>query len=320
MASDDFHELLDLQSGVISRRQFLSSGLLPHDLRRMERQRELVRVHPRVYVNHTGQLTWLQRAWAGVQFAWPAALTHDSAIRAADGPGRRDRDDSIIHLAIDRDRSLVLPPGLRLHRLADFHDKVQWNASPPRVRLEEATLDVAAESRDDFAAISTLAAAVQSRRTQAARLVSALDGRTRLARREFLVSALQDIATGTCSVLEQGYLDLVERPHGLPAGSRQVRDSLNGPVYRDVVYVDFDQVVELDGRLFHDSPDGRDADLERDLDAAVAGLATVRLGWGQVFRTGCRTGVRIGRLLEARGWTGHAHPCSGCADAWPMAG
>ncbi len=320
MASDGFDELIGLQSGVVSRRQILGLGLLPHDLRRMERQRELVRVHPRVYLNHTGPLTWLQRAWAGVLFAWPAALTHDSAIRAVDGPGRRGRDDHVIHLAIDRDRSLIMPPGLRLHRLADFHDKVQWNASPPRLRLEEATIDVAAESRDDFDAISTLAAAVQSRRTHPARLLSALDGRTRLARREFLASVLQDIEAGTCSVLEQGYLDVVERPHGLPAASRQVRDSRNGTVYRDVVYVDLDQIIELDGRLFHDSAESRDADLERDLDAAVAGLATLRLGWGQVFRTGCRTAVRIGRLLEARGWAAQAHPCPDCAAAWPMAG
>ncbi|QIK74377.1 type IV toxin-antitoxin system AbiEi family antitoxin domain-containing protein [Nocardioides piscis] len=320
MTDDGFAELLDLQSGVISRRQVLALGLRPHDLKRMERQRELVRLHPRVYVNHTGEPTWLQRAWAGVLFAWPAALSHDSAIRAVDGPGRRGRSDSVIHLAIDRDRSLVLPPGLRLHRLAGFHGKVQWNASPPRVRLEEATIDVAAEAPDDFAAIAALAAAVQSRRTRADRLTTALAGRSRIARRDFMAGVLADIAAGTCSVLEQGYLDLVERPHGLPVASRQVRDSLSGPVYRDVVYDGLDQVVELDGRLFHDSADDRDADLERDLDAAVAGLATLRLGWGQVFRTGCRTGVRIGRLLRARGWTGQEHACPGCDDAWPMTG
>lgn len=318
--ADDVEAVLELQSGVISRRQFLEAGRQPHDLKRMVRQRELVRVHPRVYVDHTGELTWLQRAWAGVQFAWPAALTHDSALRAADGPGRRGRDDSTIHIAIDRERSLVLPPGLRLHRLADFHAKVRWNNSPPRVRLEEAAIDVAAEARDDFAAISTLAAAVQSRRTTPERLTSALDGRSRLARRQFLAGALHDIAAGTCSVLEQGYLDLVERPHRLPRGNRQVRDSLNGPVYRDVVYLDQDQIIELDGRLFHDTAEDRDADLERDLDAAVARLGTVRLGWGQVFRTGCQTANRVAKLLQSRGWTGQIEPCPSCADDWPMAG
>ncbi|WP_235734930.1 hypothetical protein [Nocardioides alcanivorans] len=33
----------------------------------------------------------------------------------------------------------------------------------------------------------------------------------------------------------------------------------------------------------HTGAEARDRDLERDLDAAVDGLAGVRLGWGQVF-------------------------------------
>ena len=47
-------------------------------------------------------------------------------------------------------------------------------------------------------------------------------------------------------------------------------------MYRDVEYDDF--VVELDGRLFHDDTAARDRDLERDLDAAVEGKDTIRLG------------------------------------------
>ena len=36
-------------------------------------------------------------------------------------------------------------------------------------------------------------------------------------------------------MLEHGYLDLVERPHGLPVGNRQApRVGGNGHVYRDV--------------------------------------------------------------------------------------
>ena len=71
--------------------------------------------HPAVYVNHTGPLTWRQRAWAAVIYAWPAALAGDSALRLVDGPGRRDRDDDgPIHVAIDRKRSVVPRDGLVL--------------------------------------------------------------------------------------------------------------------------------------------------------------------------------------------------------------
>ena len=78
--------------------------------------------------------------------------------------------------------------------------------------------------------------------------------------------------------------------------------------------------MELDGRLWHDSVEGRDADLDRDLDAAVERLATVRLGWGQVYGRPCETAVRIGHLLEARGWSGTVARCPDCPDSVALAG
>lgn len=85
--------LLELQSGVVARRQVLAAGQTDNDIRRRLRRRAWAQVHPGVYVDHTGALTWLQRAWAAVLFAEPAALCHDSALRADDGPGRRDGDE-----------------------------------------------------------------------------------------------------------------------------------------------------------------------------------------------------------------------------------
>lgn len=320
MDQKQYASLLALQSGVVSRRQLHDAGLQPHDLKRLLRRRDLVRLHDGVFVDHTGTLTWLQRAWAGVLLAWPAALSHDSAIRATDGPGRTGRDDRTIHLAVDRRRSLAVPAGYRLHRLARLDDKVQWNTTPPRVRIEEALIDVAAVKPDDFDAIATLADAISARRTTAGRISEHLAARARIPRRTFLHDVLADLDRGTCSVLEHGYLTRVERPHGLPTAARQVRDSLNGPLYRDVVYVDVEQVVELDGRLWHDSVEGRDADLDRDLDAAVGHLGTVRLGWGQVFARPCRTAARIASLLSARGWQGDLVRCPDCPQDLPLAG
>ena len=92
-------DLLRDQAGIIARRQALRGGLTSNDVRRRLRRREWVVVHPGVYVDHTGQLTWLQRAWAAVLYAWPAALCGESALRAVEGPGRR-RDDHTIHVAI----------------------------------------------------------------------------------------------------------------------------------------------------------------------------------------------------------------------------
>lgn len=309
--NDDVLELLELQSGVVSRRQLLSSGLAAHDVRRLVRRRELVRIHHGVYLDHTGQPTWLQRAWAAVLAVWPAALCHESAIRAAVGPGRTGKNEQSIHVAVSLGRHLRAPNGVRMHRLADLEPKTRWNLSPPRLRIEEALVDVAAEADDEFGAIAVLADAIQPRRTTARRLRGALDDRSRIARRDFLCGLLNDLDRGTGSVLEHGYLTRVERPHGLPCAIRQAVGE-EGRFYRDAHYRDYGLVVELDGRAFHDSASARDRDLDRDLAAAVEGSVTVRLGWGQVFKRPCVTAEQLAALLIRRGWDGAMLPCPDC--------
>jgi hypothetical protein len=310
------HQHLSHQAGVISRRQAIEAGLSPHDIRRLLRRREWATAHPGVYASHTGPLTWLQRAWAGVLFSWPAALCHESALRAWDGPGQRDRvSEEVIHVAVDRRRTtLVAPPGIRIHHLVRLEQRALWNLGPPRLRYEEAALDVAAAAETEFAAIAALAKACQSRRTTAPRLIDSLAGRARVPRRVWLAAVLRDVSDGTCSVLEHGYLTLVERPHRLPAAARQKRASASaGVVYRDAEYSET-CLVELDGRLFHDSATQRDADFERDLDAAVDGRSTTRISWGQVFDRPCSTTAKVARILMAHGIDCTPRACGpGCA-------
>ncbi|WGX97430.1 hypothetical protein [Nocardioides sp. L-11A] len=206
-----------------------------------------------------------------------------------------------------------------VHRAASFDSSVQWNLSPPRVRYDDAVLRVADVAPRDLDAIAALADGCGARRTTARRLRARLDQLPRLHRRAWLARVLDDIAAGTCSVLEHGYLTLVERPHGLPRAERQVgASSADGrPMLRDVVYRGarsrWVQIIELDGRLGHDGPTDRDRDLERDLDAALDREHTVRIGYGQVFDRGCSTAAKVARLLQLRGWEGHADPCPRCA-------
>ena len=309
------HPLLDPiladQAGVISRRQALAAGLTRHDVNRWLRRRELAPLHPGVYVTHTGQLSWTQLAWAGVLLCWPAALAGQSALRAAEGPGSR-RTTQRIEVAVARDRSLTVPSSVRVHRTAHLDARVLWHVGPPRLRYEEAALDVAAAATSDFDCLGELARAVQGRRTTAGRLLARLADRDRIARRDWIAAVLRDVADGACSVLEHGYLTRVERAHGLATARRQVRDRPGaGVVHRDVEY-DGGLVVELDGRLFHDTAAQRDLDFDRDLDAAVAGKQSVRLSYGQVFDRGCRTAARIALLLRAHGWSGRLDRCPDC--------
>jgi len=309
-------ELIDrlaLQNGVVSRQQALATGVRPHEIRGLLRRREWAVVHPGVYVEHTGPLAWIQRAWAGVLSVWPAALAHESALRAADGPGRRESREETIHVVVAHSRTVLAPSGVHVHRSRHVDARVQWNLAPPRLRYEEAAIDVALDAPTDLGALGTLASAIQSRRTTAHRLLASLSARSRVPRRSWFLAVINDLVEGTCSVLEHEFLVRVERAHGLPRGTRQRRaTATTGVVYRDVDHEDT-LVVELDGRLFHDTAGQRDRDFERDLDAAVDAVETIRLSWGQVHQRSCSTALKLAKVLRRRGWAGTPAPCGpGC--------
>ncbi|MFS3128190.1 type IV toxin-antitoxin system AbiEi family antitoxin domain-containing protein [Nocardioides sp. Bht2] len=136
------HDLLRRQDGVVGRDQLLEAGLTDNDLRRLLRRRDLNVVHPGVYLNHTGEPTSQQRAWAALRLLWPAALSHSSALGdlLAATPSSAQTP---LHVAVDRHRHLHAPRGVVLHHRVDLVDHVLWNLSPPRVRLEDAVIDVA---------------------------------------------------------------------------------------------------------------------------------------------------------------------------------
>ena len=54
----ELNTLLRRQSGLVSRAQVRTAGGNDNDLRRMVRRRELWRVHPGVFVDQSGPLSW----------------------------------------------------------------------------------------------------------------------------------------------------------------------------------------------------------------------------------------------------------------------
>ena len=303
MDGDAFDRLMVEQDGLATRAQLRCIGVAKHDLDRMIRRRELTPKHRGVFVNHTGPLTWRQRAWAAVLYAAPAAL----CLSSADEPPELDGP---IHVAIDATRRITPPDGIRIHRVRNLDPMVQWHLGPPRLRVEDNVFALADRAATELDAIEVLTSAVGSRRTTASRLRSALVRHPRVRRRKLLVALLDDLEAGTCSVLEHGYLTRVERSHGLPEGRRQrPRAGARGAERRDVEYEELGLVVELDGRVGHLAwvAQGRDAD--RDLDDHADGRESVRLRWAQVFGTPCRTADRLGRILARRGWTGRPRAC-----------
>ena len=304
------------QDGVISRRQVLEAGDSSAVIRRMLRRREWVKTGSGLYVNHTGPLTWSQRAWCAVLGADPAALSHQSAVHAVGGTVDGKQCGIPIHIAVGSRRNVAKQPGVVVHYDANLDDHAAWHTHPPRIRVEHAVVTLASAASTETVAVARLTEAVNARVTTVERLRDALRTRRSLRRKAFLGDVLKDIADGTCSVLERRYRLGVEQAHGLPRPVRQSPTATGRPGFRDAEYPHWRLVIELDGRAGHDDAPSRDRDLERDLDAVVgAGLTTVRLGWGQVGRP-CTTAQKVGRLLRRRGWTGAPVPCSdGCAVA-----
>lgn len=310
--------LLRDQDGVVARFQILECGLDDIFIRSRVRRREWVLLHRGVYVDHTGPPTWRQRAWAAVLHYWPAALADESALIAhglrpeePSGPPHHSRP---VHIAIDQSRRVAKSAGVRIHRYVGLDQLVNHNFSPPRMRLEEALVAVAAKQRREAAAIGCLADGCQSRRTTPSRVAEVLRRHPRLKHRRFLLDVLEDVATGAYSVLEHRYLTRVERPHGLPTAKRQrrVRPGRSA-AYRDVEYRIIGLVVELDGRLGHELALDRWDDFDRDIASLVAGDTTIRAGWGQVLEP-CRLALGVVRIMRALGWRGMPHPCRpGCA-------
>jgi hypothetical protein len=302
--------LLDAQAGTVARRQLVAAGMSENDIRRMLRRRDLTVIHPGVFVDHTGTPSWTQRAWAAVLYAWPAALAGASALRVTDGPSHRRDDAGDIQVVVPHDRRVRARTGVSIERRRGLEELVLWNLGPPRLRYEEAVLDVVVAAATELDAIAALADACGGRRTTARRLRQTMNRRSRVPRRRWVAAVLDDVTGGTCSVLEHAYLRDVERAHGLPTARRQLRVVAAGTAttYRDADIAGM-VVVELDGRLFHDSSDARDRDMERDLDAVLDGRTTVRLGWGQVVQRPCGTAAKIAHLLTMRGWTGRIVRC-----------
>jgi hypothetical protein len=306
-------QVLREQGGVISRRQVIDEGGDDNLIERNIRRRIWRAMHPGVYVDHTGTPTEDQAALGAVLYAWPAALGGTSALAAH---GANVDPSRTITVAIDHARRVRAQPGVRIMRLKHLGRQVQWNRTPPRQRIEPASLYVASERlglRGEAAAVAVLADVCQRRLTTVARLQGAIADLRYLPGRAFLAEMLGDVASGAYSLLEHRYLTKIERPHGLPEGSRQQGFRNDGRAgFRDVAYKEQRTVVELDGRLGHEWASDQWADLERDLRAATEDLLTIRLGWGATGAPSRVAGL-MGQVLRGRGWSGVIRACPDCS-------
>jgi hypothetical protein len=189
----------------------------------MLRRREWSRVFDGVYVDHTGPLTDVQRAWAAVLFSSPSALAGRDALRAHGVRGMEPRVGEPVRVVVPGHRRVAAPPGIRVSCMSAFDRLAQCHLSPPRLRLEPAVLQVASEARREDAAVAVLGDVCQTHRTTPERLPECLRSMSKVGHRTLLQAILDDVASGAYSALERRFLVRVERAHGLPTGIRERR-------------------------------------------------------------------------------------------------
>lgn len=301
-------ELLARQHNVVSRPQLFNLGADDAWLRTQLRAGRWQRVHVGVYASVTGALSFRSRAWAGLLYGGPdAALSHWTA---AYHHGFTTRVPRVIELSAPRGRNVAHQRGLRIHPRRSMPPA--WGrlraTSPAATAVDLAD---AADSATD--AIGIFTDAVRTRAT-VWELRAEIRRRRRVRHRTLLLALVAEVHEGIESPMEFEYHHKVERAHGLPAATLQVRQILDGMWLRaDRVYRGMGVRVELDGRLAH--PGGRtDKDVWRDNMAIIhAAEITLRYRWVHVLHRPCESARQVALALRSRGWSGAPVRCGpGC--------
>ena len=309
-------DLLQRQAGVVERSQALKAGLRRDAIDGMVRTGRWQRLQRGVYATFSGQPGRDALMWAVILRAGPAAmLSHRTAAGLF---GLTEYPGTAVHVIVPRDRRPRPIPGAVVHRLDRPPEARHPVLLPPRTRIEETVLDLAATATSADDAIAWVFRATGRGLTSVELIRRAMTMRGRMYWRAELAACLDDTADGVRSNLEHRYLWAVERPHGLPRAVRQARVVRDGRVcYLDNFYPEYLAGIELDGRAAH--PVGeRWRDYRRDNAGATDGIVTLRYGWSDVTGQPCQVAAQVAAVLVQRGWSGPPRRCgSRCAVPRP---
>lgn len=291
------------QSGVVSRAQ--AADTAPRVIDRLVRDGAWQALGHGVYLTSSGEIGWLSRVWAGLLIGGDTART--AGLTAATLHGLADDQRLPVEVLVRADAARPANRGWVTFRRERVGVRLPSAATtPPRIRLEDAVIDLAARGRP-AEVVGWVTSAIQRRLTAPDRLRAAVDRRERVAHRALLHALLEEATIGVHSPLEHRYLRDVERAHGLPAAVRQFRIESRSA---DAAYVEFGLLVELDGLAWHDPT----RDRRRDNDHALRQWVTLRYGWAEVVGDPCRVAREVAAVLRQLGWTGHPHACSRCVE------
>lgn len=290
-------ELAANQASVVSRVQCARAGLTPAAIEHRLAVGVWQPVHPRVYATTNGTMPADGALWAALLYAGDGAvISHASAGAVHGWPVPTEE---MVHVTVPRERRPRKQPGLDIRRASVSAEDIVWKRGLPVTSPERTVVDLlgSCDSVDD--ALALVSRAVQTRTTTAAKLGKRITTARSAKWRTASLDALADVAAGSHSRLELAFAGLL-RQHGLPLGRRQARVAVGSrTTYVDMAYGDT-VVVELDGRLGHDSATDIWRDMERDNASALAGRTVLRFGWADVHRRPCGVAGQVGAVLKVQ--------------------
>jgi hypothetical protein len=296
------------QDGVVTRQQLLAHGVTHARIRAQLVAGRWRRLSPGVYATFTGPLPDRARVWAAVLRAGPGAVAGPATSLWL--AGLAERAPAVPDVLIPEHRRVRGAAGARVVRRRGLAAMVHPSSQPPRLRVEEAVLDRCGAYRRAAPVVDLVLRAVQRGLTTADRLTSCLRARPGHRWRGLLLELCADVTVGVRSALERRWLHDVARPHRLPAAVLNHPDASGSRRrYRDLEFLGWPLVVELDGRESH--PDAeRFRDRQRDNSVTVSGRRTLRYGRHELAEDPCGVAAEVVAVLRTLGWTGAAAPCS----------
>ena len=278
------------QRGAISLEQLAIVGISPGAVAHAVSSGRWSRLHPRVYATRAGAISNDTRMWAAVLYAGAGAFVSDHSAAALFGFGD---SPTAVHVTIPRERYVRPQAGIVIHRRVTAPaDSARSSAGFLVSHPLRTVFDLLDSAATEDAAISLVSRAVQVRRVDPTLLACQLSVRSRQRWKQSILDALQDIQDGSHSTLELRFVRLL-RAHGLPVGQRQ---QPHGRTRVDMAYDGL--IIELDGRLGHDSISDRHRDMDRDNAQVLAGRMVLRFGWLDITGRPCLVAAQVAAALK----------------------
>lgn len=269
---------------------------------------------PRVYTTTSGPPPRTTRLHAALLYAGPSAiLSHRTAaeewcmVPVGEGP---------VHVTVPYGCSAVSqPPDVVVHRSRAFA-YIAVASDPPRTSRADTALDLAVAEPTAREAMRRLVGVTTTCGISLVELERQLIERRPYRYRRALASALDRMAGGVASVLEDLYALDVEVAHAIPAAKRQAPFVVDGyTLWEDAVYdhIGVPLTVRLDGRAYHSHPMVAFRDRRRDNAAELAGRARLTFGWRDIKEDACGAAKEVLTVLKRHRWQGPVGPCQRCS-------